>query len=78
MVKAPEMGSVVAGLVPVPAVSRHEALKVDDQVIEVDWPLVMVDGVALMLAVGGDGTTTVMVEVCDAGVVPAAPTQVRV
>lgn len=41
--------------------------------MEVDWPLVMIDGVAMMLAVGGEGTTTVTVVFCDAGVVPAAP-----
>lgn len=41
-----------------------------------DWPTVMIGGVALMLAVGGDGLYTVIVVFCDAGV-PAAPVHVK-
>ncbi len=76
MVKAPEMARVPAGA-PVPAVNRHESLTVDDQVTEADWPLVIGDGVALIVATGVCGTTTVIVVVCDAGVVPAAPVHDR-
>lgn len=80
VVKAPEMASVPVGApaFTLSAVNWHEVLSADDQVTVVDWPLVMGDGVALMVAVGVGGTTTVIIVGCDAGAVPAAPVHDKV